>query len=511
MKDLQDRVPKKEAKWPPIAGDYVVGDPRARIAVMTCGSYDLPREVVKRRGNRVAIAGFCETENEGLAKIVQNIVSNSNIRHLLVCGERVRGHEPGQTMIALYSNGLDDKHAVIGSKGTIPTLLPTYFRGDDPAKYVNRLRQQLVSVTDMIDEESIERISLKIDELTSGIRVGPFEDQPIFPPQMMVQNDWKKAVSSYAKRTGQAEVKSRGSLGSMFIFTGTALQVYDVCGVKVGGQRGEYPTVMAGTVFYTRDKIVADPKTGIFDEKAAAEFMNKQDELSLHYSIPAMVHIVAQTTEAMEKYILFTIDHTDSPIIVDSSSMDTRVHGMKLAKDVGVENRTIYNSVISISEEERAALKNIGGVEYAICLAYEESAEDSAKKTSEVLRYYGDTIRKAIIDPGVPRLGRGALSALERSWILKNQLGFPTAIGIHNLHSTQLKRKDIEFGFDYTLPTIFGVDLNLYGPISNATRIFPSVAAANVTVADEANKVLGVLPRRPHLYYDLLGGEGVDR
>lgn len=508
MNGDQDHNSKK-AKWPPLAGDYVVGNPDAAIAVMTCGSYDLPKKIVERKGDRIAIAGFCETENEGLAKIVQNVVSNSHIRRMIVCGERVRGHEPGQTLIALHSNGLNEKCTVIGSNGTIPTLLPTYFRGDDPSKYVNRFQKQIISVADMINDTSVEKIGMKVDELSANRESYPFEMDPIFPPQPKGLNDWRKATSSYIKKTKGSKIKTRGSMGSMFTFTEADLRIYDLCGVKIGGQRGEYPTAMAGTIFYTKDKIVSDPKAGTFDQKAAADLIQRQDELSLHYNVPVMVHVVGQTIEAMEKYILFTIDHTDSPIIIDSSSMDTRVHGIRLAKDIGVESRAIYNSVIIASKEERESLKEIGGVEYAVCLSYEQSAEDSIRKTSQVLKYFGDIIHRPIIDPGVPRLGGGALSALERAWILKNQLGLPTAIGIHNLQSTKLEYKDLEFGFDYTLPTLFGVDVNLYGPIKNATKILPSVAAAQVAVADEEYKILGVLPRKPHPYYSAIGGEGM--
>jgi len=507
MTDKNGHTSNEALKWPPLAGDYIVGNPKAAIAVMTCGSYDLPKRIIELKRNKVAIAGFCETENEGLAKIVQNIVSNPNIRHIIVCGERVKGHEPGQTVIALHLGGIDEKHAVTNSKGTIPTLLPTYFRGDDPSKYVKRFQQQIISVLDMADVTSVEAIGSRIDELSTD-KSTPFQMEPIYPPQPKVAHDWRKAVSTYIQKTSENATRNRSVLGSMYTYFGSNLLVYDLCGVKVGGQRGEYPTVMAGTIFYVKDKIVTDAKTGAFDKKVAAELIHKQDELSLRYSIPAMVHIVGQTPDAVERYLLFTVDHTDSPIVIDSSLMDVRVHGISLAKDIGIEDRAIYNSIITVNTEEREKLKEIGGAKYAICLPYEESAEESVKKVKEVLSFYGKVVEKPIIDPGVPKLGGGALSALERAWILKNRLGLPTAIGIHNLHSNLRKPSDINFDFDYTLPTLFGIDINLYGPIKNAQRVFPFIAGAEVTVADESLKILGVLPRPPHPYYNLFNEEG---
>jgi tetrahydromethanopterin S-methyltransferase subunit H len=504
MEARKSTLKSKDLKWPPLPGDYVIGNSNAMLAVMTCGSYDLPKRIMARGADRIAIAGFCETENEGLAKIIQNIVSNTHIRFVVVCGERVRGHEPGQTIIAAHSSGLDRKYAVLGSRGTIPTLLPTYFGGDEPSKYVKRFQEQIISIADMSDETSPEKIMLKVDELYSAGIVKPFDGAPIYPPAPKAFYDWSKAVSTYLSEKHWTNIGLRTALGSMFTYTSSTLSVYDLCGVKVGGQRAEYSTVMAGTIFYTKDKIVTDARGGLFDKKAAEELIRKQDELSLKYQIPVMVHIVGQTNEAIERYLLFIVDHTDSPIIIDSSSMEVRGHGLRLAKDIGVDERTVYNSIIVENDQERNILTEMGGVKYAIYLLFEESAEQSIKKGRKLLSFYGTTVEKPIIDPGVPRLGAGALTALERAWIMKDQFGLPTAIGIHNLHSSVKSHNIVKFDFDYVLPTIFGIDINLYGPIKNADGIMPNVAAAEVAIADEANKILGVLPRQPHPYYKIL-------
>ena len=57
-------------------------------------------------------------------------------------------------------------------------------------------------------------------------------------------------------------------------------KVYDIRGVKVGGQPGEYPTVLIGTIFYEGQKIVKDKNKGIFDRDAAEELIKRQEELS---------------------------------------------------------------------------------------------------------------------------------------------------------------------------------------------------------------------------------------
>ena len=69
--------------WPPVRGDYLVGDPNAGVAVATLAS---PLTIVG-----AAICGQCKTENLGVEKIVANVISNCNIRFLIICGRGVEG------------------------------------------------------------------------------------------------------------------------------------------------------------------------------------------------------------------------------------------------------------------------------------------------------------------------------------------------------------------------------------------------------------------------------------
>jgi tetrahydromethanopterin S-methyltransferase subunit A len=80
--------------WPIVKGDYTVGNPKSRIAVVTLASnIDSSPEA--------AIWGTSKTENLGVEKIIVNIISNSNIRSVLVCGMESRGHLAGHSLIAI--------------------------------------------------------------------------------------------------------------------------------------------------------------------------------------------------------------------------------------------------------------------------------------------------------------------------------------------------------------------------------------------------------------------------
>ena len=79
--------------------------------------------------------------------------------------------------------------------------------------------------------------------------------------------------------------------------------VLDIAGVKVGGQPGEYPTVLAGTIFYGGHKIIEDPKAGTFDKEKAENLLNIQAEMSDVTGNPYFVHTFGATPEALVKYL----------------------------------------------------------------------------------------------------------------------------------------------------------------------------------------------------------------
>lgn len=489
------------SKWPFIAGDYFVGNEKSAIAVVTCGSYELPKELAKL-SNKIAIVGFCETENDGIAKILQNLASNPYVRILIICGERVVGHEPGQTLISLYNNGIDKNYKIKGSEGTIPILHPNYFHGDDPNKFVERFQRQIINVLDARGETDIEKIISFINEFDEQ-NLSPFPEDPILPLRPKVEYDWDTGVKRFLDENRFYFNKGIPLLNPL-IFTGQ-LKVYDIAGIKIGGQRGEYPIILAGTMFYRGDKLVSNHDEGLFDKTKAEEQIRKQDENSLKYELPAIVHIVGETTKALTNYLLFVADSTDSPIIIDSPILESRIEAMSVAKDTGLDSRVIYNSVISADKKEKNLINEIGTIEYSIVLPFDVKLTSRISRLEEILKFVGDAIKNPIIDPGVSILGEGSLSILHAAWLLKNYYGYPVCIGVHNLQSriTESKKelKELDFSFDYALPSFYGIDINLYGPIKNADSIFREVAAVEAAIADENVNTIGVSPKPPHPYY----------
>ncbi len=113
-------------KWPVEKGKFFVGNKKSSVAVCTLTSTDLPEKIFKDATEKIAIVGYCETENIGIEKIVKNIITNSNIRYLILFGKDSgngkMGHLSGQAILSLQSNGISENGKIIGAKGKRPFL-----------------------------------------------------------------------------------------------------------------------------------------------------------------------------------------------------------------------------------------------------------------------------------------------------------------------------------------------------------------------------------------------------
>lgn len=306
--------------------------------------------------------------------------------------------------------------------------------------------------------------------------------------------------------------------------------VYQIGKVKIGGQPGENPTVLAGTIFYGGHKIVSDPKAGVFDKEKAEALIKRQEEMSDITGNPCMVQVFSESVDAMKKYIDFVASVTDSPFLIDSTEPKVRAEGAKYAKEVGLLDRAVYNSInASITEEELKVLKEVR-VPNSIVLAFHPT-DASTKGKVAVLTTGGGIVKKGLleiakecgvkailVDVAATALGSGAGSALASTYVIKSKLGYPTGSGIHNVVSAwpwlkKLKKqhpsgKDI-FKFcdiaSNALQVIIGGDFVLYGPIENAEHVFPVVAMTDVLVTDMARLELGLVIGEGHPYKRLVG------
>ena len=92
--------------YPPEEGCYLRGNDYSPVAVVVILRWmreQTPPDIEKlvRVGveSGAALSGTLQTENIGIEKIICNVVSNPNIRYLIVCGPESPGHLVGNTLV----------------------------------------------------------------------------------------------------------------------------------------------------------------------------------------------------------------------------------------------------------------------------------------------------------------------------------------------------------------------------------------------------------------------------
>ena len=137
--------------YPPEQGRYTRGNdfsPVAVCVILDTFDFSIPRElqelVMAGLDEGAALSGMLQTENVGLEKVICNIVANPNIRYMVLCGRESAGHLPGESILALKQNGVDEKNRIIGSSAPTPRL------SNIPPEVIERFRKQIVTVVNLL-------------------------------------------------------------------------------------------------------------------------------------------------------------------------------------------------------------------------------------------------------------------------------------------------------------------------------------------------------------------------
>jgi tetrahydromethanopterin S-methyltransferase subunit A len=133
--------------YPPEQGRYTRGNDFSPVAICVildtfdfAISPELQELVMAGLDAGAALSGMLQTENVGLEKVICNIVANPNIRYIVLCGRESAGHLPGQSLLALKQNGVDEKNRIIGSSA------PTPYLSNIPREVIDRFNKQIVTV-----------------------------------------------------------------------------------------------------------------------------------------------------------------------------------------------------------------------------------------------------------------------------------------------------------------------------------------------------------------------------
>jgi tetrahydromethanopterin S-methyltransferase subunit H len=295
----------------------------------------------------------------------------------------------------------------------------------------------------------------------------------------------------------------------MFKYT-NAQKIYEFPKCKVGGQPGELPTVLAGSIFYGKEKIVTDGKKGIFDKEGAEKLIRTQEEMSDITGNPIWLQIVADTGEAMSNYISWFADAGKSAFLIDSTVAQARVDGAKKADEIGISDRVIYNSINAAAQPPE--IEAIKPLKFTSCIVLGFNAVDmSVKGRMEMFTKGGmgqpkgmltlateKGITRPLLDVAATPLGSGSGATYRSIFAVKSQLGEPVGGGYHNIPSAWAWLKKFkkqpgkeaayipsDIGSNLVAITL-GCNFCLYGPIEHAIEVFPAVAMNDIIVAEAA-------------------------
>lgn len=291
--------------------------------------------------------------------------------------------------------------------------------------------------------------------------------------------------------------------------------MYEIAGVKVGGQPGVNPTVLIGSIFYEGHKIVKDERKGDFDQEKAEAQINKAEELSEKYGNPLILDIVGSSEEAFEKYIDFVSETTDVPFLLDGVTEGARIAAVNYVSETGLHERAIFNSINQHTKLSEISALKASKVRTAVLFTYNlqnptiqgrlsllRPAADrnllDAAKQANIQRILIDT---CVLDP--PDLG----PATKAIFLVKKEFGYPAGCGSGNaidLWTRAMELDDVTrkvcYGAGLAFPATLGADFILYGPIGHAKLVFPACALFDSYLA-YAIKQYGMRPSKPHPLY----------
>ncbi len=278
----------------------------------------------------------------------------------------------------------------------------------------------------------------------------------------------------------------------------TEQKVYDIAKVQVGGQPGELPTFLIGSIFWLGQKMVQDANKGIFDAKEAERIINTMETQSDMTGVPFGLDVVGTTEEAFSKYIEFVANHTDAPIMLDAMSPKTRMAASDMAKKMGLSDRCFYNSVYKgVTDAELAKLKE-SGIKMSIVLAdnpKDNSLEGKMSVIAEALALAErGGITKPLIDTAIPAFAPDMGTAVRTIPIMKEKYGHPVGLGSGTVvttmgwvkaHVAKEYRKGCTTATNAIMQTM-GANWLMIGPAEQAEWVFPAVAVVDTYIASAA-------------------------
>ena len=294
-------------------------------------------------------------------------------------------------------------------------------------------------------------------------------------------------------------------------------KTFKIGSVVFGGEPGERPTVLVGSIFYLGDKLVINHDEGVFDKEKTKEAIKYAEEVAEKYSLPLAIDLVAYSEKAMENYVPFVAEVTEAPIFLDGVEEKARIAAYKISHEIGITERVIGNAIYTHSKEnELNALKEYK-IRNVVLMAFDvanpmksmmpkdrlEILKNQLIPKAEEAQVEQPLVDVVVLDPA--SIAISAASVLK----IKEETGLPVgcapanALGPITKAAFGVEGMSGIHGGTAVFLQMFGTDFIFYGPIRRIKYVAPAVAVADAYLAYLA-KFEGKRPPKKHPFNTLL-------
>lgn len=279
----------------------------------------------------------------------------------------------------------------------------------------------------------------------------------------------------------------------------TEQKICEIGGVKIGGQPGEYPTVLVPSIFQKGDRVFegARRKEG-FNRQRAGDLLKMTAKLSEQTGISCMADIVANTGEEFKAYIDFVTSVNEMPFCIDAWNMKAKLGGASYCAEKELLDRMLYNSLTTWEKDLETEIKEISGmgVKHVLLVAFDQEDQmptgriTGTQKLLDAIGKTGAQFESILVDTSAMNAPAVALCSVANK-LIKEKWGFPCASAPSN-GTYMWKDARERWGFqgwagaDAALEAMAATlyhDMLFSGPMAGSVRLFPAVAMADAFTA----------------------------
>ena len=266
-------------------------------------------------------------------------------------------------------------------------------------------------------------------------------------------------------------------------------KVFEIAGMRIGGQPGENPAILIGSVFYRGDKALINPETGDIDREKARRDIESAKSLIEDLGLYFALDVILPSVKSVEKIIPFVAE-LDTVILIDALDHETRIRAYEIVHELGIERRSIANGIYIDTDDRELEVLRSSGIEAAILLAFDPRNPSVSMKPRERVRIVKEVllpkaekagVRVPLVDMVVLDPASIALSAAAIA-LVKNELGLPAgcapanALGRVSPRTTSVEEAVAIHSSIAAMLRSMGSDFIFYGPVKRAKYVAYAVA-----------------------------------